>query len=126
MSRKEREMERKNEATPTQQAGDGQAVRALRPYVDAYENEGGLLILADLPGVRREDLDIQCENGLMTLAGRRQIPRSGQWVEYRRRFNLPHDIDLSNVSAKLEQGVLRVELPRAEAYRPRRISVQAG
>lgn len=101
------------------------AIRTLRPHVDAYENDDGLLLLADLPGVTSEDLDLEFDNGLLTLTGVRHL-RDDTTVEYARRFNLPRDLDPDGVTARLEQGVLRVEIPRAEAYKPRRIQVQSA
>jgi HSP20 family molecular chaperone IbpA len=98
----------------------------LRPAVDVLESDDGLVLLADLPGVGEEGLDIRIDNQMLTLNGRRELPGGSEFLEYQRRFQVPRDIDSSAINAVLENGVLRVTLPKAEAYKPRRIPVSMG
>ncbi len=103
-------------------------VRVIRPAVDAFENEEGLLLRADLPGVASDGLDIELDAGVLTLSARRPLPahRGGGVVEYRRRFYVPRHTDGEKVTARLERGVLTVELPKADAAKPRRIPISAA
>lgn len=102
------------------------------PPVDIYENAEGLLILADLPGVAKDDLAIHFEKNQLTIEGRRQTTFEGNAlatefrpVDYRRTFVVPHGIDAERISANLTAGVLRVALPKADALKPRQIHVKA-
>lgn len=104
--------------------------RFLIPAVDIYENEEALTLLADVPGVRKEDLDIQVEQSVLTIHAKpTHAPRQGAiWEEfalmdYFRQFNLADEIDAEKISARLERGVLTLILPKAEQSRPRKIEV---
>ena len=102
------------------------AVR-LAPFVDVYQNQDGYLVLADLPGVTRNDITIRLEDNELTVeATRPGLNRGGTEVppkQYRRQFRVPEGIDAERVDARYEAGVLRVSLPRAEAKKPRQIEV---
>jgi HSP20 family protein len=106
---------------------------AVAPFIDVYENEREILLLADLPGVAREDLSIRIEENELTLEARRATQAPGaplatefRPADYRRSFLLPQGIDREAVDARLAAGVLRLTLPKAAAARPRRIEVKAG
>ncbi len=92
--------------------------RVIRPAVDLYEDADGLILIADLPGVPKEALELRVDKGILDLEGVR-----GDLV-YRRRFELPPNIDTEAIGARLEAGVLEVTLPRAAAFKPRQITVQ--
>lgn len=92
------------------------------PPVDVYESKESFLLIAELPGVRSEDVEISLEKGELTLEAR----RGDQPLDFRRRFALSLPVDADRVSARLEHGVLRVELPKAEEAKPRTIPVVAG
>jgi HSP20 family protein len=103
------------------------------PAVDVYENEKEILVHADLPGVRKDDITINIDNGKMILSGMRYIPTTGAaaWreladVEFRRTFAVPQSIDISNVQAELKDGVLHLHLPKSESARPRQIEITTG
>lgn len=103
------------------------------PAVDVYENEKEILLHADLPGVRKDDITINIDNGKMILSGMRYIPTTGAaaWreladVEFRRTFAVPQSIDISNVQAELKGGVLHLHLPKSESARPRQIEITTG
>jgi HSP20 family molecular chaperone IbpA len=94
--------------------------RAFR--VDVYENENELLLLADLPGVPADGLDVRLENGELTIVGRRGESRS-----YKRAFAVDErSFDLDKVAARRENGVLEVRLPKASQKRVRKIEVRAS
>ncbi|MBE0596818.1 MAG: Hsp20/alpha crystallin family protein [Desulfuromonadales bacterium] len=102
----------------------------IRPAVDIFETEQGLHLLADLPGVGKEGLSIDIHNGVLTiqgkgaeLPGRQRLLREFDLVSYYRQFQLPEEIDAEKVSAELKNGVLTLQLPKAEAAKPRRIEI---
>lgn len=106
---------------------------AVAPRVDVYENEKEYLILADLPGVKREDLKLDIDDDELTLEGVRNPPTEGALlggecrpVDYRRKFVVPQGVDREKIDATLTAGVLRLSLPKAEALRPRQISIRAS
>lgn len=105
------------------------------PAADIFETETGLTLLADMPGVKPKDLDIDLRDDILTLAGEVAPPEGPDEVdvlrEYRtgkyvRQFTLSEAIDQSKISAHLKNGVLRLVLPKAEKAVPRKISVKAG
>jgi HSP20 family molecular chaperone IbpA len=102
------------------------------PRVDIYETDKELLLYADLPGARPDDVDLRYEQGELLLHGRVQ-PRelSGNFLlneyevgDFFRAFTIHETIDASRISAECKNGVLTVHLPKVEAARPRQISVQ--
>ena len=97
------------------------------PAVDIFENKEQLLIVADLPGVAKEDLSMNFDNGHLTLAGRlRAFGPNEEPYDYRRTFVIPQGIDAEKIAASLDNGVLRVTLPKPAALKPRQIEVKAG
>jgi len=106
-----------------------------KPAVDIFENATGIVLVADMPGVRAEDLEVDLREGVLTLAGR-VVPPEGEGETdvlreyapgtYYRQFSLADTIDQSKIEARLTGGVLTLELPKAEAARPRQIPVKAG
>jgi len=103
----------------------------LTPLANILETAEGYLLEAEMPGVNREGLEITIENGELTIAGRRtRENREGQSLyresrdwDFRRVFELDPSIDASKISAHLDQGVLRLQLPKAESVKPRKIQV---
>ena len=97
------------------------------PAVDIFENKDELLILADLPGVSKEDLSINFDKGQLMLEGRpRQFGLEEEAFDYRRTFVVSQGIDADKISAHLQNGVLRLTLPKPAALKPRQIEVKAG
>lgn len=108
-------------------------VPVTAPAVDILENESEILLHADLPGVRKDDIAIHVDNGTMTLSGTRRVQTTGaaSWrefgdVEFRRTFAVPQSIDVDKVHAELKDGVLRLHLPKSESAKPRQIEIAAG
>ena len=91
------------------------------------------MLTADIPGVKRSDLEITLEDGVLTVKGERKSETDGTEEVYRRRerihgifvrqFNLPDTVDTANISASAEDGVLRIAIPKQEKPEPRRITV---
>lgn len=104
------------------------------PRVDIISSDTGLTLVADLPGVGKDGLDIDLREGVLTLLGKVE-ELSSEWrplqQEYRlggylRRFNISDDIDREAISATLKDGVLTLDLPKVMEARPRKIQVQVG
>lgn len=94
--------------------------RAFR--IDVYENESELLLLADLPGVPADGLDVRVDNGELTIEGRR-----GEKSKYRRVFALDDaGFELDKIAARQQNGVLELRLPKAPQKRARKIPVRAS
>ena len=105
-----------------------------QPNVDILEKQDELTVLADVPGVRGEDVDIHFENGTLTIRGKVE-PRQGEETDYMlreygvgdfyRTFQVSESIDGAGINAELSNGVLILHLPKVEAVKPRRIEVRA-
>lgn len=105
----------------------------FRPNVDIVEREDELVILADMPGTCSEAIDIQLENGTLTLRARvreRQARDTGYELkeygigDFQRTFQVSETIDSERISAEYRDGVLTLHLPKIEAARPRKIAVK--
>ena len=103
------------------------------PPVDIFENDNAITVLADMPGVKAEDLEIDLRESILTLTGRVVAPDSSkesdvlreyQTGTFFRQFTLSETIDQTKIDAKLTEGVLRLELPKVEKARPRQITVR--
>jgi HSP20 family protein len=105
------------------------------PAVNVWTGEDGAILTAELPGVNADDLDISVVNDTITISGKREAPEVADEVKYilqergygnfNRSVQLPFPVEPEQVDAKFQKGVLRVELPRAEQDRPRKISVKS-
>jgi HSP20 family molecular chaperone IbpA len=99
----------------------------VAPPVDIFEDKEQILILADVPGVTTDGFAINLDRNQLTIDARR--PRSAardDAFDYRRTFVVPHGIDAEKISANLQNGVLRLVLPKPAALKPRQIEVKAG
>ncbi len=118
-------------ATDTAEPATGERT-LFTPPVDIYDSEAGLVLIADLPGVSVKSLDLQVQNNRLTLLGRilnpvppnaRLIHKEYEVGDFLRSFILSEDVDHEHVTARLNDGVLEVVLPRAAKSTPRRIQV---
>jgi HSP20 family protein len=109
--------------------------RAVVPPVDVFENDASITLLADLPGVQREQLHIRVDGDTLVLEATAQtggpenmelVYGEAQCPAYRRQFTLSRELDTGRIEAQLRDGVLRLSIPKSEAARPRRIEVRAG
>lgn len=105
---------------------------ALLPPVDVFEDASGITLMADLPGVSKENLQLHIETNTLTIAGEVQL-KSPEGLQpthaevgvprYRRIFTLSKELDSEKVTAEFNQGVLKLHIPKAEHARPRKIEV---
>jgi len=107
--------------------------RYVAPPVDIYETQDGLVVLADLPGVAKEALEILVDNNVLTIRGhaRHAVPgdviyREYELVNFFRQFELHDKVDQSRITADLKCGVLTLNLLKAEEVKPRQIEVRVG
>lgn len=115
----------------TEALSRSQSLPVITPDVDIFENEQEILLYADMPGVCKEDITINIDNGKMALTGIRHMDTEGAktWqefgaAEFRRNFSVPQSIDTNNVSAELSDGVLKLHLPKSEAAKPHQIEIK--
>jgi HSP20 family molecular chaperone IbpA len=108
-------------------------LETVLPPVDIYESEEEILLFADMPGVLKEDVKVNIDNGTLSLSGIRKLQPGGaaRWeefgdVEYRRNFSVPQTINVEKVYAELKDGVLKLHLPKSEAAKPRLIQINAA
>ena len=104
------------------------------PPVDIVENENELVVKADVPDIKFEDIDVKIENGTLTLRGERKaekISEKGGWHRMERSygsfvriFTVPDTVDAEHVKAAYEAGVLTITLPKKEVAKPKTIKVQ--
>lgn len=131
LQRDERQPARQEQRQPQPR----QEAATMIPRVDVLEDETGITLLADLPGVGRDSLEIHVEGDSLTIEGgvtaatpealeaayaEVRVPR------YRRSFTLSRELDGGRIEAQLKDGVLRLRIPKQEHAQPRRISVNVG
>ena len=107
--------------------------RTLTPPVDIYETEDGLTVVVDLPGVAKGDVDVNVENDLLTISGKASTRTPGEkryqeyaLANYFRQFQLSEKVDREKIQAEIKHGVLKLHLPKAEAAKPKKISVKVA
>lgn len=113
---------------------DGAKARPWVPAVDIQETENELVLKADVPGVELKDIDIQFENGTLTVKGERKFEKEEKnkgfhriersYGSFARYFTVPDTVDPEHVRAAYEAGVLTITLPKKEIAKPRAIKVQ--
>ena len=122
--REKREVDTSREATkPT---------RAFVPSADIYESENTLTVVLEMPGVSKENVDVNVEDGVLTVEGRIEFSKYEQLQPvyseynvgpYRRSFQISNQIDHSKIAAQMRDGIMTLELPKVETAKPRRIQV---
>lgn len=109
------------------------SIPVVTPAVDIYENDDEILLHADMPGVEKDDIKVNIDNGKLELSGVRRLVTNGavNWeefgdVEFSRSFSVPQAIDVNKVNAQLRDGVLYLHLPKSDNAKPRQIAIQAA
>ena len=105
------------------------------PPVDVHEDAESLVLRAELPGLRKEDVEISIDSNVLTLKGERKLEKEEQGRRYHRveraygsflrQFQLSNNIDTSKIDAQLTDGILTVRLAKREELRPRKIDVKS-
>lgn len=104
------------------------------PAIDVAEHENEFVLLAEMPGVKKEDLKLTVENNALTLSGMRkpyEVPQDARVLlnevrvrEFSRSIEFPSDVEVDKIAAELQNGLLRVVLPKAEEAKPKQIEVE--
>ena len=122
-------------ATPEFESGTEAAMEnASLPAVELRENEKEFQLVAEVPGVAKENMKISCEDGLLTIHGERSgrnLPKGARLIHretisdtFARSFRLPAEVDETRISAQLADGILRISMPKAESALPREIEIR--
>lgn len=111
-------------------AGDEFERADWTPAADIYETESGYLIAMDLPGIKREELQIDIDDNRLIVKGTRQVEESKQFRTERphgkflRAFSVPASVDQAKIGAEYKDGVLQVRLPRRSEPNPKKIDIK--
>ncbi|MCG6910258.1 MAG: Hsp20/alpha crystallin family protein [Deltaproteobacteria bacterium] len=125
----------RDKARPSRTMEQTRAGAVFTPEVDIFETDREITLLADIPGVRPEDLNIDLRDDVLTIAGETAAYRTPGEVDiiteyesgkFYRQFTLSEMIDQAKIDAKLNNGVLRLTLPKVEKATPRRIKVKTA
>jgi HSP20 family protein len=110
--------------------------RTWVPAVDIFEEKDRFVVRADLPGVNPDDIEVNMENGVLTVSGERNDEERSEFegvsrVErvsgrFLRRFTLPETADADAIKAKCSHGILEISIPKQAVVQPRRIAVEAA
>ncbi len=126
-------MSQQDGVTRDEEAATGEAF--LLPPVDVVEDQGGITLYADLPGVGKDNLDLHVDGENLFIDGKiaLEMPKEMEATHvevarsrYRRVFALSREFDTARLTADLKQGVLTVRIPKAEHAKPRRIEISAA
>lgn len=119
----------------TRKGEEPRSEATLLPPVDVVEDASGITVYADLPGVPKDRLNLQIEDGTLTIEGAvaLEVPEGMEATHvevglprYRRAFTLSKELDVDKVVAELSNGVLKLRIPKAAHARPRRIEISSG
>ncbi len=106
------------------------------PAVDVYEDEQGIRLNIEVPGIEEKDIDVRLENSVLTVRGERKFEKETKEENFRRverrygsftrSFTLPNTVDAEHVKAAYDKGVLTIQLPKKEAAKPKQIKINVG
>jgi len=109
--------------------------RAIRPAVDIFEDDTGLTLHADMPGVSKDRLNLQIDNDSLSIDGEIDIPTPAgmeavyvdvRYSRYQRSFSLSRELDTDNIEAILHDGLLILRIPKRAEHKPRKIEIRTA
>jgi HSP20 family protein len=113
--------------------GEPTSTTAWSPAVDILETENEIRVKAEVPGVAREDIELNIENNVLTLKGERKFERESKEENYHRiersygtfsrSFSIPSSVDATGIKADYKEGVLTITLPKTQKAKPKQISI---
>lgn len=131
-----RSLQREMESLFGQTAWPSNGQDLWAPAVDVEETADALVFRAELPGMSREDLEVELEDGVLTIAGEKKYEKKEEnaqgllyerrWGTFSRRFTLPRAVAADGITADLRNGVLEIRVPKAEEAKGRKIEVRDG
>jgi HSP20 family protein len=128
----EKDLQKTQNTTATERIRN---VKTFVPRVDIYETKEALFLIADMPGVDDKTVDVELEKNILTISGRVEDGKLKDHTlvfseyevgDYERSFTLSDEIDREKIKATVRQGVLRLELPKAEKVKPKKITINAA
>ncbi|MGH8104256.1 MAG: Hsp20/alpha crystallin family protein [bacterium] len=121
---------------PKGEDGSCGAILGWAPAVDIFETEDILMIKADLPGLNKDDVQVEVENNILTIRGEKKeehevkeenyYRQERSYGSFQRVFQLPRTVKADGINASFKNGVLEVTLPKVEAAKPKKIEVKVG
>src|SRR5689334_14537955 len=116
--------------------GNGNTLRRWMPAMDLVETDDQFVLRADLPGLSEGDVNIEVEDGVLTVSGERKAEHEEKkegyyrversFGSFRRSLTLPDGVDPESVTASVDKGVLEVRIPKPEDRKPRKVAIQVG
>ncbi len=104
------------------------------PPVDIVENEDGISVMAEIPGIAKEDIKLSVKEGVLTICGEKNQEKLGEKDKYYRNermygsfcrsFSLPSNVDANKIKANYKDGVLQIQLPKVEEAKPKEIAIE--
>jgi len=123
-------------ASPRRDRDEEISLGAWIPPVDIMEEKDRILMTAELPGFKENEIEIQMEGGVLTIRGERrsEAEREGRkyhrvervYGQFIRSFTLPNNVDRERIKASFDRGLLRIEMPKSEEAKPRQIKISGG
>jgi HSP20 family protein len=117
-------------------SGDGRQLRRWIPATDLVETEGEYVLRADLPGLSEEDVNIEFEDGVLTISGERKAEQEERkegyyrlertFGDFSRTLTLPEGVNPDSIKASFDNGVLEVRIPKPEQRKPRKVAISVG
>jgi HSP20 family protein len=128
----EKDLKKTENATATERIRN---VKTFVPRVDIYETKDAIFLIADMPGVDEKSVNVELEKNILTITGRVNIDETNEKGivyseyeigDYERTFTLSDEIDREKIYATVKNGTLRLELPKAEKVKPKKIAIKAA
>jgi len=112
---------------------DEVSMSAWRPVVDIFDTDNAIVIKAELPGIKKDDVSVDVKDNVLTIKGERSLTKKikeenyyrkeRSFGKFQRSFTLPEAIDSARIKANFKNGVLEIEVPKAEEKKPKQISI---
>lgn len=103
------------------------------PRADIFETEDAVTVQLAVPGVKADQVDIECEKGMLSIKGERPFEEHGKYYRvetpfgpFERYFEIPRTLDVNKVEASYQDGILTLNFPKAEEAKPKKIAIQVG
>ena len=119
--------------SPTVRSDEAVSIRGWNPVVDIYENEENIVIKAELPGIDKNDIVIDVKGRVLTLKGERSTDnevkednyyrQERSYGKFERAFALPVEVDPEKIKADYKDGILKIDIPKAEENKPRQVTI---
>lgn len=128
----EKELQKTESATAAEKIRN---VKTFVPRVDIYETKESIFLIADMPGVDEKTVEVELEKNILTITGwtdegklkdHSLLFSEYETGDYERSFTLSDEIDREKINASVKQGVLLLELPKAEKVKPKKIAIKAA